>query len=123
MKYPLLLLTLLLVLSSKIFAQTVTGTITTEQGLPLAHVTVSEASSDRSSMSDSLGNYAIDLSEGTTRLKFSTVGFAEKEVEIDNRTNINVVLQEDYVNLNEVVVIGYGSVNKKDLTGAVSTLS
>src|SRR5690606_29159605 len=59
----------------------------------------------------------------TTRLKFSTVGFAEKEVEIDNRSNINVVLQEDYVNLNEVVVIGYGSVNKKDLTGAVSTLS
>ncbi|MGO1787109.1 MAG: SusC/RagA family TonB-linked outer membrane protein [Sphingobacterium sp.] len=122
MKYPLLV-TLLLILSSKIFAQTVTGTISSEQGLPLAHVTVSEATANRSSMSDSLGNYSIDLSQGTTHLTFSAVGFAEKEVEINGQSIVNVALQEDYVNLNEVVVIGYGAVNKKDLTGAVSTLS
>src|SRR5690606_14676718 len=51
------------------------------------------------------------------------IGYAQKEVQITGSSNIDVVLQEDVVNLNEVVVIGYGSMNKKDLTGAVSTLS
>src|SRR5690606_5589953 len=50
-------------------------------------------------------------------------GFAEKEIDINGQSVVDVTLDEDLVNLNEVVVVGYGSMNKKDLTGAVSTLN
>ncbi|MGH2622731.1 MAG: SusC/RagA family TonB-linked outer membrane protein, partial [Sphingobacterium sp.] len=69
------------------------------------------------------GRYTIGLKNTDGNLKFSAVGYAQQEIQINGNSTINAVLQEDFVNLSEVVVIGYGTVNKKDLTGAVSTLS
>ena len=122
MRYTFVFLLLFLVGSAG-YAQTVTGTITSDSGTPLSGVTVRALRADRGAVSDSVGNYAIQLETGGDRLVFSVLGFAEKEVEVTNTRVVDVVLQEDYVDLNEVVVIGYGSMKKKDLTGAVSTLS
>jgi len=55
-------------------------------------------------MSDSLGNYSIVVNDMNGSLRFTIIGFAEKEIAVDGRSNINVVLEEDIVNLNEVVV-------------------
>jgi len=122
MKYPLLFVLVLFFIPT-IYAQSIKGTITNEAGEPLSQVTIKDAASNRGTLSDSAGNYAIVLNTGSSLLKFSAIGYAEKEVEIGHQQIMNVVLQEDYVDLNEVVVIGYGSMKKKDLTGAVSTLS
>ncbi len=122
MKYPLLFVLFLFFILA-IYAQSIKGTITNAAGEPLSQVTIKDAASNRGTLSDSAGNYAIVLNTGSSLLKFSAIGYAEKEVEIGHQQIMNVVLQEDYVDLNEVVVIGYGSMKKKDLTGAVSTLS
>lgn len=128
MRYPLLF-TLLLFFTGNAFAQNLPGTvqnlrgiILTEDGIPLSNVTVIDLTSQKAVMSDSLGHYSISV-PASGKLKFSAIGFVEKEVEVNRRSLIDVALEEDFVSLNEVVVIGYGSVNKKDLTGAVSTLS
>src|SRR5690606_1638557 len=84
---------------------------------------IHDLTSNVSTMSDSTGSYTINVNDTKGSLRFSIIGFAEKEVAINGRSVVDVVLDEDFVNLNEVVVVGYGSMNKKDLTGAVSTLS
>lgn len=121
MRY-LLLFTFLTVFT-ELYAQNINGKITTVDGVALPNVTIHDLSSSESTMSDSLGNYSIVVNDMNGSLRFTTIGFAEKEVDINGRSNINVVLEEDLVNLNEVVVVGYGTMNKKDLTGAISTLS
>jgi len=122
MKY-LLLFTILSLFSVEIYAQDITGTISTADGVPLSNVTIHDLTSNVSTMSDSTGSYTINVNDTKGSLRFSIIGFAEKEVAINGRSVVDVVLDEDFVNLNEVVVVGYGSMNKKDLTGAVSTLS
>lgn len=122
MRYPLTFI-LLLLFSTTIYAQTIVGEITDQSGRPISSVTVRSTSLNTGTISDSLGNYTIQVAANNDHLVFSAVGFAEKEIEVAGRRIIHVMLQEDYVDLNEVVVIGYGSMKKKDLTGAVSTLS
>lgn len=121
MKYALSL-TLFLFFSLGLYAQQITGTVKNKNGEPLPHVTVRALSTDRISMSDSLGNYAINISAQDRQLSFSAVGFITQRLDIDDRQHMDIILQEDHVSLHEVVVIGYGAVEKKDLTGAVSTL-
>lgn len=118
-----LLFTFLFLLSASIFGQNVTGTVSSKTGASVSYVTISEVNSINKVVSDSLGKYTIVLKNSNSTLKFSAVGFADNQVKVNNQSVIDVVLLEDFVNLNEVVVIGYGSMNKKDLTGAVSTLS
>mgnify|MGYP001943155258 CR=1 FL=1 len=121
MRYPIIIL--LLLSSLYTMAQSISGKITNEIGQPIANVTISHLETGTASVSDSSGRYTVALKNTVGRLNFSAIGYAQKEVQLTGSSNIDVVLQEDFVNLNEVVVIGYGSMNKKDLTGAVSTLS
>lgn len=72
-------------------------------------------------MSDSLGNYAINISSQDRQLSFSAVGFITQSLDVDDRQHLDIILQEDHVSLHEVVVIGYGAVEKKDLTGSRGT--
>ncbi|UOY08059.1 TonB-dependent receptor [Muricauda sp. SCSIO 64092] len=105
------------------FAQTVSGTVTDTDGTPLPGATVVVKGTANGTQTDFDGNYAIADIPLNSVLVFSYVGFLPMEETVGRRTTINVSLAEDAQLLDEVVVIGYGSVKKSDLTGAVSSVS
>ena len=69
------------------------------------------------------GKYTIDVPDSATTLVISYIGFTPQEIRVGNQTTFNITLQEDSEALDEVVVVGYGVMKKKDLTGAVSQLN
>jgi TonB-linked SusC/RagA family outer membrane protein len=73
-------------------------------------------------ISDIDGSYAITVSKPDAILVFSYVGFTKQEISVAGKTILDVTLEEDFLNLDEVVVIGYGSTRKKDLTGSVGSV-
>ncbi|MGB4292958.1 MAG: TonB-dependent receptor [Bacteroidales bacterium] len=97
----------------------VTGKVTdASDGSPLTGVTIIEKGTSNGTMTDASGNYAITVSP-TSVLQFSYVGYLSQEIPVNNRTTIDVSLAVDVQALQEVVVIGYGTVTKKDATGSV----
>lgn len=106
-------------------AQTVTleGTVKDAAGLTLPGVNILEKGTKNGTSTDFDGRYKIKLTNPKAILTFSFIGFKTKEAAVDGKTKLDIALSEDSNSLNEVVVIGYGSVKKGDLTGAVSTLS
>ncbi|VXC13515.1 conserved hypothetical protein [Maribacter litoralis] len=100
---------------------TITGTVTDASGEPLPGVNVLVKGTTAGTQSDFDGNYTIDVSDGTT-LVFSYIGMLTKEVSIDNRSVVNVVLQEDVASLDEVVVVAYGTSTKESITGSVGVV-
>ncbi|MDF1573088.1 MAG: TonB-dependent receptor [Bacteroidales bacterium] len=98
---------------------TVTGTVTDEEsGLPLPGVTVVAKATTLGTITDFDGNYTLTVQPGAV-LSFSFVGYATKEVPVNDQTVLNVTLSEEKQALDEVVVIGYGKVKKSDATGSV----
>jgi len=116
---------LCLLASNKMSAQTVTleGTVKDAAGLGLPGVNVLEKGTKNAASSDFDGRYKIKLSNPKAVLSFSFIGFKTKEVAVAGKTKVDIVMTEDSNNLNEVVVIGYGTSKKSDLTGAVSSIS
>ncbi|MFA6128543.1 MAG: TonB-dependent receptor [Bacteroidales bacterium] len=110
-------------LSISVMAQnrTITGKVTDAAGIGLPGVTIQIKSTTEGSTTDLNGGYQLSVSGGT--LIFRYVGFVTQEIPVGNESIINVVLLEDVKLLSEVVVIGYGSQKKMDLTTAVSTVS
>ncbi|MDR1154153.1 MAG: TonB-dependent receptor [Bacteroidales bacterium] len=106
-----------------LFAQqkTVTGVITDENGQPMPGATVQIKGGMQGVVSDANGRYAITVS-GPTVLVFSFVGYAAQEVVVDGQTAVNIKLREQAMDIEEVVVIGYGTKKKLNLTGAVETV-
>lgn len=100
---------------------TITGTVTDEDGHPIPGVTVSIPGSSYGTATDLDGKYSITVPENET-LVFSFIGFETQRVEVNNQNSIDVTLLEDVASLDEVVVVGYGSVNRENLTSAVSSL-
>lgn len=100
---------------------TVTGTITAEDG-PLPGVSVLVKGTTIGTVADFDGNYSIDVPANGTTLVFSYLGYAKQEAEINGRSTINIILQEDAQALSEVVVVGYGTQRKADLTGSVASI-
>jgi TonB-linked SusC/RagA family outer membrane protein len=101
----------------------VSGKVTSAEdntGLPGVNVIISGTSKGVST--DVNGDYTISLAAGENMLVFSFVGFQSQSIQVDNQTVINVSLQTDLSELEEVVVIGYGTVKKSDLTGSVSSV-
>lgn len=97
----------------------VTGKVTdASDGSALAGVTVIEKGTANGTMTDANGNYSLNVSP-TSILQFSYVGYLSLEVPVNNRTTVDVALALDVQALQEVVVIGYGTVTKKDATGSV----
>jgi iron complex outermembrane receptor protein len=114
-----ILLSLMLASSSVIFAQqTISGIVTDQEGNPLPSVSVIIKNSEKGVSTDFDGNFSIDASEGDV-LVLSSIGFESKEITVDS-VYISVILSESSSELDEVVVIGYGTSLKKDLTGAVN---
>jgi len=99
---------------------TVSGKITSaDDGTGLPGVTVLLKGSSTGTSTDSEGNYKINISDPNGILVFSFIGYATQEVAITSRTVVDVSLSADVTELNEVVVVGYGTVKKTDLTGSV----
>jgi len=100
----------------------VTGKITdAADGSALAGVTVLEKGTTNGTMSDQNGSFSLTVSP-TATLQISYVGYAAQEIQLNNRTAINVSMGLDVQAMQEVVVIGYGTVSKKDATGSVVAL-
>lgn len=101
----------------------VSGRITDAAGEPLPGVTVRlKSDPTKGTVTDIEGRYELQVPDGNTALIFSAIGFSTQEVAVGNQTVIDLTMQEDVKVLEEVVVIGYSTQVKKDLTGAVSTL-
>ncbi|WP_228450570.1 SusC/RagA family TonB-linked outer membrane protein [Chryseolinea soli] len=102
---------------------TIKGKVTEETGESLPGVNVLVKGTTTGTTTDSDGNFSLVVPDNSTSLIFSFIGYVTQEVSIDNRTEINVTLAVDIVSLSEVVVTGYGSQSKRDITGAVSTIA
>lgn len=102
--------------------KTVSGKIVDPSGDPLPGVNIVVKGTTRGVISDMDGNYTISAPVGST-LTFSYIGFLSQDVSVGNESTINITLQTDIANLEEVVVIGYGTVRKSDATGSVATVS
>ncbi|MCB0446372.1 MAG: TonB-dependent receptor [Gelidibacter sp.] len=101
---------------------TVSGTVTSsEDGFPIPGVNVIVKGTTRGASTDFDGNYSLKVSKGEV-LEFSSLGFKTQSFTVGNATTINVTMVTDVESLNEIVVIGYGSQRKVDLTGAISTV-
>jgi TonB-linked SusC/RagA family outer membrane protein len=100
----------------------ISGKVTSTKGEPLPGVTVKIKSSRVSAVTDNNGDYAITSPDGQGALVFSFIGFETKEVAINNQTIISIQLIEGNSALNEVVVVGYGTQKKANLTGAVDQI-
>ena len=117
-------LALMLLVAHAAVAQTVTvtGAVTDPQQEPLMGVVVAEKGKPSNGVVTDLdGNYSIKVSPSAV-LTFTYTGFTSRDEAVAGRTTIDVVLTEDLQNLDEVVVIGYGTMRRKDLTGAVASV-
>ncbi|MDP9077623.1 MAG: TonB-dependent receptor [Bacteroidota bacterium] len=101
----------------------VSGRVTAASGESLPGVSVRLKGTQTGATTDVDGKYSISLAEGTGTLTFDYIGYASQEIPINNRAIIDVVMTEANKSLSEVVVIGYQTVQKKDLTGAVSVIN
>jgi len=116
------LIILLLLVSQICFAQSIVkGIVTDSNNVPLPGVNVLIKGTTKGVMTDFDGAYSISASSSDT-LIFSYIGFANQEVKVNSRLNINIILKEDVQSLNEVIVIGYGSQLKEDISGAVASV-
>jgi TonB-linked SusC/RagA family outer membrane protein len=103
--------------------RSITGIVSDNNGAGLPGVSVVVKNTQRGTNTDADGNYKIEVPDGNTTLTFSFVGFLPKDVEISgSQTSANVVLSQDEKQLSEVIVVGYGTARKKDLTGSVSVV-
>ena len=103
--------------------ETVTGKVTNNSGDPLPGVSIAVKGTIQGALTDIAGNFSITNVPSNSVLVFSFIGMTTQEVPLNGRIRINVVLEEEAVGLNEVVVIGYGSQRKKDVTGSVASVT
>ena len=110
----------LLLVSSLTFAQSnVSGTVKDANGEPLIGVSVLEVGTQNGAVTDMYGNYKLKVKPGA-KLKISYIGFTPQTVKAGS--NSQIVLQEDNTALNEVVVVGYGTMRRKDVTSSITTV-
>jgi TonB-linked SusC/RagA family outer membrane protein len=96
----------------------VTGRVRDDKGEPLPGVTIRVKGSSAGVATDAAGSYSITVPNGAT-LVFSSVGYLTQEIAVNGRTEINITLAVSSKDINEVVVIGYGTASKRDLTGSI----
>ncbi len=114
-------LAVFLLVSTYAFAQSaVTGTVTDKSGMPLIGVSVVEKGTTNGNVTDIDGKYSVKVEKGKT-LVFSYIGYQTQEVKVESSV-INVTMNEDSQLLDEVVVIGYGSMERKDVTSSITTV-
>jgi TonB-linked SusC/RagA family outer membrane protein len=101
----------------------VTGTVTTKNSEPIPGVSVAVVGSAKGTQTDALGNFKLSVPVNST-LRFSFVGYVSKDVKVSAENNkLSIQLLENEKELNEVVVVGYGTQRKRDITGSTSSIS
>ncbi len=120
---PLVFLFLLCLFPLGAMAQSVVkGTVNDEAGEPIIGATVKVQGTNAGAITDFNGNFSVQAASNAT-LNVSYVGYVPQTVNVNGRSNITVVLKEDAQVLNDVVVIGYGTMKKSDLSGSVATIN
>lgn len=116
---------LLLFVSAGVFAQnkTVTGRVTDSSGRAVVGASVTVQGQTKGVVTGTDGTYSIAVPTNASSLVVSSVGYAAQEISIANGTTANATLQATAGSLNEVVVIGYGTARRRDVTGAVATVT
>jgi TonB-dependent starch-binding outer membrane protein SusC len=102
--------------------KTLTGSVTDAQGNPLPAVNVSVRGTSTGTVTNLEGKFELAIPDDVEKIVISSVGYVTKDVSLNGQTSLQVMLEEDLISLEEVVVTGYGSQKKKDLTGAVSVV-
>jgi TonB-linked SusC/RagA family outer membrane protein len=103
--------------------KTISGVVTNSEGEAMIGVSIGEVGSSNGTATDLNGRYSLKISPNST-LRFSYIGYNVFETKVDaQQTNLDVILTEIASELDEVVVVGYGTVKKRDLTGSVASLS
>ncbi len=122
---PYFVFAVIMALSTGAWAQqrTIRGTVTDDTGSPLPGVTVVVQGTTIGTVTSVDGGYQLDVPASANTLVFSYIGMLRQPIEIGNQTNINVTMQPDVIGVDEVVVVGYGTRMREELTGAVSTVS
>jgi TonB-linked SusC/RagA family outer membrane protein len=98
----------------------VRGKVTDSKGDVLPGVSILVKDTQRGAITDENGNYQIEAGESTAILVFSFLGYVTREVSVGNQSQIDIILNEDSKSLDELVVIGYGTARKSDLTGSIA---
>jgi TonB-linked SusC/RagA family outer membrane protein len=124
MKSKLLIAFLFLFMGS-IYAQDylIGGKVTESNGNPLPGVNILEKGTYNGSVTDLDGNYTLTVSKNDAVLVYSYIGYLSQEIVAGGQKAINIVLELDIASMEEIIVIGYGTIKKKDLTGAVSVVN
>ena len=101
----------------------VSGNVLDASGIPLAGANILEKGTSNGSQTDFDGNFSLTVADGNAVLIVSYLGFTTKEILVNNQNQITIVLDEDTATLDEVVLVGYGTQKKSDLTGSVASIS
>ena len=109
--------------SDNVYNREVAGTVTNQKGEPLTGVSIVIQGSNQGAVTNAQGRFRISVPDsGQTILEISYVGFETQTISVGSRTEFSIVLKEQAAGLADIVVVGYGTQRKKDLTGAVSVI-
>ena len=114
---------LLMVLCSHVNAQSISGVVKAADGKPLADVTVRISDSTVGTSTNAKGEYTVTVPQGKTKLEFSFLGYETLVVQIGGKKSIDVQLNENTVHMDDVVIVGYGTMLKSDLSGSISSVN
>ena len=120
-----LLLCLFAICTQQAFSQTktITGTVTDEKKVPVQGATITVKGTSNGTSTDASGRFSLTVSGSATTLVITSVGFTSQEIPINGQTNFTVTLTGSAQNLGDVVLIGYGTARRREVTGAVSTVT
>lgn len=109
-------------LDSKKNVRAIAGRVTDEKGESLPGVSIIIKGTQQGTVSDAKGAFSLDILNENAVLVFSFVGYLSQEIPVGNRTSLEIALKVDQKTLDEVVVVGYGTMKKSDLTGAIASV-
>jgi TonB-dependent starch-binding outer membrane protein SusC len=120
----MLILVLFLMISMEVFSQShsISGIIKDEAGIPIIGVSIKVKGSTIGSSTDLKGFYSLKINDPNSILSFSCIGYKPKNIPLEGKTSMDVLMEEESAGLSDVVVIGYGKTTKKEVTGSVVNL-
>ena len=113
----------LLFIATAISAQTISGTVVDQSGESIIGASVKEKGAAQGAVTDLDGKFTLKLIGKSNQVVVSYIGMKQKTVNVSGKITVNITLEEESTSLNDVVVIGYGTMKKKDLTGSVASVS
>jgi len=102
--------------------KTITGNVTDRSGDPLPGVAVTVVGTTIGTLTDADGNFSLTIPDDAEMLSFTFVGMNTQQVPINNQTVFNIIMEESVTDLGDIVVIGYGTAQKQDLTGSIANI-